>query len=73
MKRYEVREKDIFAGVWCGDNKAQALDALAKAHGFSSFQAARDSEWHSFEFTIVEIGNTPVIYHDACHSALQQK
>ena len=65
MKRFEVHERGIFAGVWSGRDKAEALEQMARAHGYSSFEMARSAEWQDFKFTIVQLGSEPVIVHES--------
>ena len=61
MKRFEVHERGIFAGVWAGNDQAEALEEMAKANGYCSFAQARDTDWRDFEFTVVQIGSKPLI------------
>ena len=64
MKRFEVHERGIFAGVWSGKDKFEALEQMAQAHGYNSFAEARSSEWRDFVFTVVQIGSEPVIVNE---------
>ncbi len=64
VKRFEVHERGIFAGVWPGNDKAEALEEMARAHGYKSFAEARDSEWRDFVFTVTQIGSEPLIVNE---------